>query len=107
MPRPTLMTNPAFAVADVRDGAVAPASSCRIPAPMSWSAFIGTAPFATTTDSSAVGKTRSGTDSRQTRRLIRRRQLRAGTVAGAAKTARLVTIRKIRNVLVAREGIEP
>jgi hypothetical protein len=76
-----LMMNPASAVAAARDGAVAPASSCRIRAPMTWSAFIGTAPFATTTGSSAAGRTRSGTGSRQTKGLISRRQLRGSLIA--------------------------
>src|SRR5271156_394689 len=43
---------------------LAPGSSCRIPAPITWSAFIGTVQSAMTTDSSAAGRTRYGRGSR-------------------------------------------
>ena len=45
--------------------------------------------------------------SRRLRRQLETSWHNPGTVAGAAKTARTVTLRKIKDFLVAREGIEP
>jgi len=62
---PTSITRPPSAVADARSIAVASVSSCPVPPPLISIESIGTARSATTTASSAAGRTRSGMASQQ------------------------------------------